>query len=1212
MSAARFKAFLGIASASAILLPFCLILSGCSLSGGIFGQYDWKDTPVKGTETVLMNGANSATGMVRNVRAAALRNYPRGKRLLKANDSSSGSQGTVTLVRESDCSITEDNLGITGSSASDVSIQVTSAVQNFQDQLHSLAGLTTTPDRWANGCKNPLGVPASVAVSLGLTKDGSQLIGAAISPYDNNLYTVAISPSGGALTTSQITSVPNPNLVAAADLNGDGINDLVVLDIPYPQKNDPGGIYVFLSNGDGTFQQPKVYATGISGVTATITDVNGDGKLDIVVAANNNGTAASTGIAVLLGNGDGTFKTAVTSASAGGQYVAAGDLNGDGKADLVFDSGAVQLGNGDGTFKASAFTLPGSHNGGGMPAIADFNNDGKLDVALNQPAITTIAIYNGNGDGTFTTGHVYAGIYTTPELGAVDLDGDGNMDLLTGINAAGVFGPDPNSYGVLQVLMGYGDGTFNGASAYPDTALANFAVGDFNGDGKPDLLGAAVTSSIYEQSNGLQLLVGDGKGNFAPAAPTGVGMPVMIAAADMNGDGKLDAVFDNELSSGGTDLAVALGDGKGNFGTATEYAAPDGDTMSFVTTGDFNGDGKPDVLAEAGNTGSDGSINETLYLYLNNGDGTLKTPLQIGSPQFLGEMSVADLNGDGKLDIAVINEGTLPASGGVPTGGSVEVYLGNGDGTFKAPFSYAGTFLGFVAIGDVNNDGKPDLVATTASSDGSTGYLSVFLGNGDGTFQTPVNTTMPDTSIGQVAVGDFNGDGKPDVLVGDCCGLATTHIALGNGDGTFPTVSSLPIGLSSLFVATADVNGDKLADALLVTADSGNSPVAIETLLSTGAASTAATTTTLSASATAIAPGANVAFTATVAPSSGSGTPTGTVTFLDGTTTLGTGTLSSGVATYSTSSLASGTHSITAVYSGSSTFSASTSSAITVTVSGSTPTLAPTSTTLTASATSAVSGTSLTFTAAVAETSGTATPTGTVTFMDGATTLGTGTLASGKSTYSTASLAVGTHSITAAYGGDSSNAASTSSAVSVVITAAATGDFSIALSPGSGSIAQGSSATDTVSITPSGGFNQQVSFACSGLPKYASCSFSPSTITPSGSSAATTTLTIKTDVSTAALERPVLPAHGESPGGTTALAFLGGAGFFGLSLFRMRRKNGHGTTFFALAAAMILIACAVTGCGSSGTKTPAGTYQVTVTGTAGNDTHTATYALTVQ
>ena len=236
------------------------------------------------------------------------------------------------------------------------------------------------------------------------------------------------------------------------------------------------------------------------------------------------------------------------------------------------------------------------------------------------------------------------------------------------------------------------------------------------------------------------------------------------------------------------------------------------------------------------------------------------------------------------------------------------------------------------------------------------------------------------------------------------------------------TTSTLPVGTDSI---TATYSGDTN-----FTSTNDNVSEVID------AVGTTASTTSLTASPNPATVGASVTFTATVAPATGSGTPSGSVTFLNGTTTLGTETLSSGVATFSTSSLSVGTYSVTASYSGDTTYAVSTSSAVSEQITAAAA--AATTTTLSASPTTAVYGQSVTLTATVNHTTGSGTPSGTVTFLDGSTTLGTKTLSSGAATLSLTTLPLGTYSITASYGGDTSYSGSTSTGVSETISQAAT------------------------------------------------------------------------------------------------------------------------------------------------------------------------------
>lgn len=408
------------------------------------------------------------------------------------------------------------------------------------------------------------------------------------------------------------------------------------------------------------------------------------------------------------------------------------------------------------------------------------------------------------------------------------------------------------------------------------------------------------------------------------------------------------------------------------------------------------------------------------------------------------------------------------------------------------------------------------------------------------------------------------------------------------------------------------VTGIPESGTLLITDNVVGSPQPVY-MQGTGVQATgAATTTTLTSTVNPAGVGASVTFAATVTGPMGSTIdPTGSVTFLDGTTTLGSGTLNgSGVAAYSTTSLSGGSHSITAVYGGDGNYAGSTSTVLTEVVNGSVGTTA-TTTTLTSSANPAATGASVTLTATVAGPS--VTPTGTVTFLDGTTALGPGTLnASAQATYSTSTLAAGSHSITAAYGGDATFAASTSSVLTETV---GTPGFSVSASPTAITVSAGSSGTTKITVTPTNGFSQAVSFACSGLPAASTCSFSPSTVTPTGGTAATTTVTVATNVAAASLSRPASPRHSGAQAGTMLALLLLGLG----GVVRLRRR-ALGMVFVLIFVALGLAVCGCGGGGGGGgnggsgggSKTPAGTSTVTVTATAGTLTQSTTFTLTVQ
>jgi hypothetical protein len=436
---------------------------------------------------------------------------------------------------------------------------------------------------------------------------------------------------------------------------------------------------------------------------------------------------------------------------------------------------------------------------------------------------------------------------------------------------------------------------------------------------------------------------------------------------------------------------------------------------------------------------------------MGNGDGTFQAEVSYASGGTAAEsVAIGDVNGDGVPDLVVTNECVDENC----ANGSVSVLLGNGDGTFQAAVSYGsgGVYAGPVAIGDLNGDGKPDLILANDCSDNActTVSVSVLLGKGDGTFQTASSTPGPpgagEGGGWQLALTDFNGDGKLDVAF-----AGGDTLLLGNGDGTFQAPFSL--GAYGLGIAAADLNHDGNPDVAVV----GGSTVTILLNISTGAAS--GTTTTLSASPNPANFGQTVTFTATVTPQ-GLGTPTGTVTFSDGMNALGVATLSGGMATFSTAALTIGVHSITATYSGDGNYLSSISPALQETINSS---ISPTATTLTSSVNPSTYNQQVIFTASVSSANGT--PTGAVTFTDGATQLGTVTLTGGIAALATSSLAVGSHTITASYSGNS-NFSSSSATVTQLVNRATS---SVALTSSGSPTVYGQTVTFAAAITPQNG-----------------------------------------------------------------------------------------------------------------------------------------------
>jgi hypothetical protein len=273
----------------------------------------------------------------------------------------------------------------------------------------------------------------------------------------------------------------------------------------------------------------------------------------------------------------------------------------------------------------------------------------------------------------------------------------------------------------------------------------------------------------------------------------------------------------------GSEVAVLLGNGDGTFQPAVTYSTG-ADGAYSVAVGDVNGDHVPDlVVAELyQNQGADSP--GAVSVLLGNGDGTFQPAVVYSSGGYYAySVAMGDLNGDGKLDLAVANAGE-----NLKGTGSVGVLLGNGDGTFQPPVVYdsGGYGADSVAIGDVNGDGTPDLVvANLYQSGGANSSAGVLLGNGDGTFQPAVTYDSGGSFGFSVAVGDLRGKGTLDVVVADECegnngGCPTQNaigVLLGNGDGTFQSAVNYPsVGWGYDAVAIGDVNGDGIPDLVVV------------------------------------------------------------------------------------------------------------------------------------------------------------------------------------------------------------------------------------------------------------------------------------------------------------------------------------------------------------------------------------------------------------
>jgi hypothetical protein len=601
------------------------------------------------------------------------------------------------------------------------------------------------------------------------------------SNFSANTVSVLIGNGAGGLGPKADSPLGNnPRAGALADLNGDGKLDLVVA------NQTDNTVSVLLGNGAGGFGAKTDFTTGTQPVAVAIGDVNGDGKLDLAVA-----NYFSNTVSVLLGNGAGGFG-AKTDFATGSfpRAVALADLNGDGKLDLAVanqsdNTVSVLIGNGSGGFgpKGDIVTLLAPSG----IAIADATGDGKPDIVVSDANSNSVSVLPGGG-GARTDANVGNGAIA---VAVADLNADGRLDVVSANNSS-------NS---VSVLVANGAGGFaartdfaSGSSPYA------VAAADLNGDGKVDVATANLSAAT------LSVLFGNGAGSFGSRSDfvTG-GSPQGAAIGDLNSDGKPDLVTAN-LS--GNTVSVLLGNGAGGFGPKSDFTTAAG--PNSVALADLNGDGKLDLVAADQNATAVSVLLNTTPFSGTTPSFSPKTDFPTGSSPI--GVAIADLNADGKPDVVVANNTSTTVSVLINTTAALAAVA-----TFAAKVDYAtATFPIAVAIGDVNGDGKLDLAVANSGASS----VSVFLGNGDGTFGAKTDYTAAGNPY-SVAIGDLNGDGKVDLAVANAAN-SSISVLLGNGSGSFAAKTDYTTGSAPRSVAIVDVNGDGRLDLASANSSSNN------------------------------------------------------------------------------------------------------------------------------------------------------------------------------------------------------------------------------------------------------------------------------------------------------------------------------------------------------------------------------------------------------
>ncbi|HET8947990.1 MAG TPA: VCBS repeat-containing protein, partial [Candidatus Polarisedimenticolia bacterium] len=530
---------------------------------------------------------------------------------------------------------------------------------------------------------------------------------------------------------------PNP----VSDTGGQGARDLVVgdfnadghLDAAVPNDTSKD-VSILLGVGDGTFGPATHYLAGQTPLQIVAGDFNADHRLDLAVLGNSpNGN-------VLLGLGDGTFNPVPVTGLGGGVAIAAGDLDNDGKTDLVviygqFSSGYyvkfISLGNG--TFGVSAQNPTVSILN--SVTVADVDRDGMNDVVIG--AYQTIAVHRGVGGGQTADPATYPTAFWNYSVQVSDMDLDGRPDLVSQYTTQS---PTPGApQGFVHVMLARPGGGFAAGTDWPTGIYPrDLVVADFDADGKPDVAAAG--------QGGLGLLRGQTGGALSTPRTYGAGgFANGVAAGDLNGDGRLDAVvasLSSTLAPVVDGVYGFLGMADGTFGQPRIESLP---YSRAIVRGDFDEDGHADFAVLVQFPSSQVSIVH------GNGDGSFGA---VQTRAFTGanplQMVAADFNHDGHLDVAVSVDY------------AAVVILGTGTGGLGAPVTYsAGDPHTTIAAGDLNQDGHPDLILNNRLGTN----VSVLYGVGDGTFILPSRYASGNSPEG-IAVGDVDGDGRPDLVVG--------------------------------------------------------------------------------------------------------------------------------------------------------------------------------------------------------------------------------------------------------------------------------------------------------------------------------------------------------------------------------------------------------------------------------------------------------------
>lgn len=603
--------------------------------------------------------------------------------------------------------------------------------------------------------------------------------------------TMAGMPS---LTFSQVafakaTTIDAPDVpfeIARGDFNNDGKPDIVTSNFTTALNQQ---VTILLSNSSGSFTGSDFkHFSATTEVTDIATgDFNKDGDLDLVVCSPSN-----SNFSLLLGNGAGGFAAPVNfTAGTQPQGISAGDVNKDGNIDVLVshigppDDVYIFLGNGSGGFAAPLIIAVSTASAYDI-SVGEFNGDANPDFALST-GNNSVQIWQGNGQASpaFVLNETVTGISSASNVDAVDVDGDGDTDVLI----------EPG------YALNDGTGQFGTAVTLPETG-EEYTIGDINGDSHPDIAAVDFSTSIHPN---VFVFLGDGAGTFERLAKFEITSQVRgLGIVDVNLDGRQDIVVAGPLASQGK-FEILLGDGTG-FMTNTVVKYPVTAAPRDIVKGDFNKDGEMDVAI----CHSTGVNNVDIFFGVAEGR-FVKSAANYTAGPFPFQIISIDYNKDGNPDLVTFNQGASS---------SVTVFTNNGSGLFTAlPAIPLAITQGRITSGDFNKDTNPDL----AVSGGTARVVFVIPGTGSG-FGAP--TSFPvSQDIVEIKSADFNGDTNPD-LVGQFNNANKIVIITGNGAGAFTEGTQYDCFGGDIILVN-DFNGNGTANDIFAYANGAGNDVFI-------------------------------------------------------------------------------------------------------------------------------------------------------------------------------------------------------------------------------------------------------------------------------------------------------------------------------------------------------------------------------------------------